>query len=75
MAVPELHRGAVAPLLGAFERSTVIRRFELTEVVDVTAEAVHEVQSIVQHSPPPPMELWNRHRKLKRWDEVPVTPD
>jgi hypothetical protein len=22
-----------------------------------------------------PMELWNRHRKLKRWDESIVTPD
>ena len=22
-----------------------------------------------------PMELWNRHRKLKHWDEAHVTPD
>ena len=22
-----------------------------------------------------PMELWNRHRKLKHWDEVAVHPD
>jgi hypothetical protein len=21
------------------------------------------------------MELWNRHRKLKRWDEAPITTD
>lgn len=22
-----------------------------------------------------PMELWNRHRKLKRWEEIAVHPD
>ena len=22
-----------------------------------------------------PMELWNRHRKLKHWDEIAVLPD
>ena len=22
-----------------------------------------------------PMELWNRHRKLKRWDDVPILPE
>src|SRR4051812_20011006 len=55
MAIPQFHQRAVPHMLGERERGLVVRGLELAEVIDVTAEAVHEVQSIVQHPPPPPM--------------------
>ena len=49
MAVPQFHGRAVPPMLGERERGMIVDRLEFAEVIDVTAEAVHEVQAIVKH--------------------------
>ena len=49
MAVPQFHWRAVPPVLRERKRGVVIDRLEFSKVIDVTAEAVHEVQAIVKH--------------------------
>src|SRR5256885_7736295 len=46
--VPQFHRMVIVPLLGEHQRRTVIVRLELAEMIDVAAEAVHEIETIVQ---------------------------
>ena len=54
VAVPQLHRAIFSPSLGDNERGIVVLRLELAEMLDVAAEAIHEVQTIVTHAPTPP---------------------
>src|SRR2546423_11058673 len=52
--VPQFHRAALTPALGDRHRRLVILRFELAVMIDVAAEAVHEVQAVIEHRPNPP---------------------
>src|SRR5256885_11547 len=52
-AVPQPHRLGRAAALGNGDRLLVILRLEFAEVIDVTAETVHEIEAIV-HAPTPP---------------------
>ena len=52
--IPQFHRPILAPAFGGGQCLGVIRGFELTEVIDVPAEAVHEIKPKVTHSPAHP---------------------
>src|SRR6476661_2396304 len=58
MAVPPVSRDSPVTTLGDGERIDVIIRLELADVIDMAAEAVHEVQPIIRHPPPPPTWRW-----------------
>ena len=45
----------------------IVAGFELAIMIDEAALAIAQ-----GWSEGAPMELWNLHRKLKRWDEVPL---
>src|SRR5438067_13582963 len=53
LAVPQLHRLSRAPAFGNGDRLLVVLRLEIAEMIDVTAETVHEIEAIV-HAPTPP---------------------
>src|SRR5689334_17291116 len=52
-AKPKLHRAAVEPALSNFDGRRIAIRDEVTAMINVTAEAVHEVQAIAFHYPHP----------------------
>ena len=54
VAVPQLHRTILAPAFSDRDGRAVVRRLELAEMVDVAAEAVHEIEAVITHAPTPP---------------------
>src|SRR6185369_16970490 len=54
MKVPQLHRRAFAPALRDRKRGLIVAGFELAIMIDVAAEAVHEIQAVIEHRHNPP---------------------
>src|SRR5947209_15652981 len=54
LKVPQLHRSAFVPPVRDRHRGLVIARFELAAMIDVSTEAVHEIEAVIEHCPQPP---------------------